>query len=88
MKYATEDLQCLLAVTKKLETIQDMETVKAAYKQLSLSYRRIYRKSLELRDCAVWQIREAHKVIHSQREEIAILNQIVNDLMDKENFDV
>ncbi len=88
MKYATEDLQHLLAVTKKLETIQDMEAIKAAYKQLSLSYRRIYRKSLELRDCAVWQIHEAHKVIRSQREEIALLNQIVDDLIDKESFDV
>ncbi|MGL5076782.1 MAG: hypothetical protein ACRDBG_13295 [Waterburya sp.] len=86
MKYATEDLQHLLAVSKKLETIQDVETVKAAYKQLSLSYRRIYRKSLELRDYAVWQIHEAQKVIHSQREEITALNQIVDDLMDKENF--
>ncbi|MGL5074768.1 MAG: hypothetical protein ACRDBG_02855 [Waterburya sp.] len=88
MKYATEDLQHLLVVTKKLETIQDMEAIKAVYKQLSLSYSRIYRKSLELRDEAVWQIREAQKVIQSQRKEIAALNQIVDDLMDKENFDV
>lgn len=88
MKYATEDLQHLLAVTQKLETIQDVETIKAAYKQLSLSYRRIHRKALELRDHAVWQIHEAQKVIHSQREEIALLNQIVEDLMNKENFDV
>jgi hypothetical protein len=88
MKYATEDLHHLLAVTKKLETIHDVETIKSAYKQLSLSYRRIYRKSLELGDHAVWQIREAQKVIHSQREEIALLNQIVDNLMDRENFDV
>lgn len=88
MKYATEDLQHLLAISKKLETIQDTQTIKAAYKQLALSYRRIYRKSLELRDHAAWQIHEAQKVIYSQREEIAVLNQIVDDLMDKENFDV
>lgn len=81
MNYTTEDLQHLLDLNARLEKIDNIDSLKDAYRRLAQQYRVVYRKAKGVRDEAVWQLKEAGKVITDQQRELQVLNQIVEDLM-------